>query len=82
MGLKKETYFEGKIWEEMKMITKDMVINDVIRKYPKTVTVFSNFKVDACCGGGFSIEKTVATSGIDMNALLAALNKVVQAGSK
>ena len=26
------------------MITKDMVINDVIKKYPKTITVFSNFK--------------------------------------
>ncbi|KAB2835602.1 MAG: disulfide oxidoreductase [Candidatus Brocadia sp.] len=61
------------------MITKDMVINDVIKKYPKTITVFSNFKVDACCGGGFSIEKTVSASGIDLNALLTALNKVVMA---
>ena len=39
------------------IITKDMVINDVIKKYPKTITIFSNFKVDSCCGGGFSIEK-------------------------
>ncbi|OOP55494.1 MAG: hypothetical protein AYP45_14505 [Candidatus Brocadia carolinensis] len=61
------------------MITKDMVINDVIKKYPKTITVFSNFKVDACCGGGFSIEKTISATGIDLNALLTALNKVVVA---
>ena len=58
------------------LITKDMVINDVIKKYPKTITVFSNFKVDSCCGGGFSIEKTAGMSGTDMDALLKALNKV------
>ena len=57
------------------MITKDMVINDVIKKYPKTITVFSNFKVDSCCGGGFSIEKTAGMSGIDIDALLKSLNK-------
>jgi regulator of cell morphogenesis and NO signaling len=61
------------------LITKDMVINDVIKKYPKTITVFSNFKVDSCCGGGFSIEKTAGMSGIDMDALLKALNKVATA---
>ena len=61
------------------MITKDMIINDVIKKYPKTITVFSNFKVDSCCGGGFSIEKTAGMSGIDMDALLKALNKVASA---
>lgn len=61
------------------LITKDMVINDVIKKYPKTITVFSNFKVDSCCGGGFSIEKTAGMSGIDMDALLKALNKVIPA---
>jgi regulator of cell morphogenesis and NO signaling len=61
------------------MITKDMVINDVIKKYPKTITVFSNFKVDSCCGGGFSIEKTAGMSGIDMDALLKALNNVATA---
>ena len=68
--------------EEKKIITKDMVINDVIKKYPKTITVFSNFKVDSCCGGGFSIEKTAGMSGIDMNALLNALNKVAVVGGK
>lgn len=62
--------------EEKTTITKDMIINDVIKKYPKTITVFSNFKVDSCCGGGFSIEKTAGMSGIEINSLLKALNKV------
>ena len=60
---------------EKAVITKDMVINDVIKKYPKTITIFSKYKVDSCCGGGFSIEKTAGMSGVDMAALLNALNK-------
>lgn len=67
---------------EKMIITKDMVINDVIKKYPKTITIFSNFKVDSCCGGGVSIEKTAGVSGINLDALLQALNKVALAGSK
>jgi regulator of cell morphogenesis and NO signaling len=67
---------------EKAVITKDMIINDVIKKYPKTITVFNNFKVDSCCGGGVSIEKTAGASGVDIDALLKALNKVASAGSK
>ncbi len=64
---------------EKAVITKDMIINDVIKKYPKTITIFSKYKVDSCCGGGFSIEKTAGMSGIDMAVLLTALNKAASA---
>ena len=56
------------------LVTKDMVINDVIKKYPKTIRIFNKFKVDACCGGGSSIEKTAGADGVDIEALLKALN--------
>ncbi len=62
---------------ENKVITKDMIINDVIQKYPKTIGIFKDFGVDSCCGGGFSIEKTAAMSGGDMEKLLEKLNKAV-----
>ncbi len=62
-------------------ITKNMTINDVVKKYPKTITVFSKFKVDSCCGGAGSIEKTAGMSGVDIVALMAALNKAAGAGS-
>ena len=67
---------------EKALITKDMIINDVIKKYPKTITVFNNFKVDSCCGGGVSIEKTAGMSGVNINALLQALNKVAMSSVK
>jgi regulator of cell morphogenesis and NO signaling len=59
------------------LVTKDMIINDVIRKYPKTMKVFKDFKVDSCCGGGFSIEKTARADGVDLVSLLKALNGAV-----
>lgn len=58
-------------------ITGDLVINEVIRRYPQTIKVFNRFHVDACCGGGFSIETTAARDGVDVQALLKALNEVV-----
>ena len=39
----------------METITRDMVINDVIRKHPETIKVFNEYKVDSCCGGGASM---------------------------
>lgn len=59
-------------------ITRDKIINDVIKKYPQSIAVFNEFRVDSCCGGGQSIEKTAAADGIDVDALLQALNEAVK----
>ena len=59
-------------------ITKDMIINEVIKKYPQTISVFNRFGVDACCGGGQSIERTATADGINVSALLITLNEVTQ----
>ena len=63
-------------------ITRDRIINDVIKKYPQSIAVFNEFQVDSCCGGGQSIEKTAAAGGIDVDALLRALNEAVTAGGE
>lgn len=64
MGLKKE------------IITKNMIINEVVKKYPSTLKVLNKFKVDSCCGGGQSIEKTAAQDKVNLEELLSALNEV------
>jgi len=61
----------------MATITRDMVINDVIKKHPQTIKVFNDYKVDSCCGGGASIETTAKRDGIDVEGLLKALNEAV-----
>ena len=62
----------------METITRNMVINDVIRKHPETIRVFNEYKVDSCCGGGASIETTAKRDGVDIEPLVNALNAAVQ----
>lgn len=63
--------------EKQEKITREMIINDVIKKYPQTIAVFNTYRVDSCCGGGQSIEKTATVDGVDVEALLTALNQAV-----
>jgi regulator of cell morphogenesis and NO signaling len=64
----------------METITGTMIINDVIKKYPQTIKVFNDHKVDSCCGGGAPIETTAKRDGVDVDGLLKALNEA--AGKK
>ena len=59
------------------LITRAMIINDVIKKHPQTIAVFNQFHVDSCCGGGQSIEQTATRDGVDVGALMQALNDTV-----
>ncbi len=62
----------------MQAITRDMIINDVIRKYPRTIKVFNDFRVDSCCGGGAPIETTAKRDGVDVESLIKALNESLE----
>jgi iron-sulfur cluster repair protein YtfE (RIC family) len=60
-------------------ITKDMIVREVADRWPQTVAVFGNHKVDFCCGGAHSIEQTARARGCqDIDALLADLNHAVE----
>ena len=68
----------------MATISGDMVINEVIKKYPATIKVFNDYRGDSCCGGGAPIEVTARRDGVDVDGLVRALNAAVeepQAGS-
>lgn len=61
----------------METITRNMVINEVIKKYPQTIRVFNEYKVDSCCGGGAPIDTTAKRDGVDVEKLIRALNEAV-----
>jgi hypothetical protein len=62
-------------------ITKDMIVKDVTKRWPQTVNVFGNHKLDFCCGGAHSIEQTANARGChDIEALIKDLNGAVQSG--
>jgi len=60
-------------------ITKDMLLGEVVNKYPKAVEVFMKHGLPcAMCGVAFSetIEQGATSHGIDLKLLLKELNKV------
>jgi hybrid cluster-associated redox disulfide protein len=63
-------------------ITKEMSIVDVVQQYPQTVQVFRNYGMGClgCAAARFeNIEQGAAAHGIDIAALVADLNKAVNA---
>ncbi len=61
--------------EKKQKITKDLVVNDVIRDFPKTIGVFTRYGIDSCCGGAVSIEEAAKRDGAPLEDLLDALNE-------
>jgi regulator of cell morphogenesis and NO signaling len=70
--------FTGRRRCAMATITGGMVINEVIKKYPATIKVFNDYRVDSCCGGGAPIEVTARRDGVDVDGLVRALNTAVE----
>lgn len=58
-----------------KKITGDMVINDVIKRYPWTLPVFHHLDVDSCCGGARTIATMAQEHGYDLDAVIAELKE-------
>lgn len=61
-------------------ITKDMSISEIVEKNPETIAVFRNFGMGClgCSAARFeNIEQGASAHGIDLEKLLADLNKIV-----
>lgn len=56
-------------------ISKQMIVNDCIKAYPKTIGVFTQFKIDSCCGGAVPIEDAAKRDGAALEELMNALNE-------
>lgn len=60
------------------LIPPTMSVSRAIRLFPATVTVFSAFGINACCGGDASIEEAARREGADAVALVGALNRAAE----
>jgi iron-sulfur cluster repair protein YtfE (RIC family) len=58
-------------------ISKADVVNDVIAAMPRTIGVFNDHGIDACCGGAVTIREAAERDGADLYALMRALHQVV-----
>ena len=48
-------------------------VNEVIAKYPDTISVFNSFGVDLCCGADDTLSKAAQESETDNEVLMSAL---------
>ena len=58
-------------------ITGDLIINQVINRFPETVEAFHRFNIDACCGGNRTIALAAKEDKADLAALIAGLNDII-----
>ena len=54
-------------------------VNEILVQHPAAVSAFNTFGIDACCGGDASLEAAARRDGADLVALIAALDKLIDA---
>jgi regulator of cell morphogenesis and NO signaling len=57
-------------------IDPSWTINDVIAKYPDTISVFNSFGLDLCCGADEKLSTAAEEAAIDSEALMSALVEI------
>lgn len=56
----------------------EMTVNEVIRRYPATVALFSRWGIDSCCGGGLPVAEAAQRHGVDLATVAAELERAVR----
>jgi regulator of cell morphogenesis and NO signaling len=64
------------------VIDTGTTVNDVIRAYPISVSVFNELGIDACCGGDASLAEAAGRDGVDLGTLLARLDATIASSAR
>ena len=51
-------------------------INEIVARYPAALPVLQRFGLDTCCGGALALATAAEHHALDVQAILAALEKV------
>jgi iron-sulfur cluster repair protein YtfE (RIC family) len=54
-----------------------LTVNQIILRYPAAIAVMNEFGIDSCCGGGTSLQAAAQRDGLDLDALLTALEAIM-----
>lgn len=55
----------------------DVLIRDLVGAYPRTLTVLAPLGIDLCCGGGHPLGEALDLHGLDRDAVLPEVARVV-----
>lgn len=59
------------------LIERDLTIGEIVDENFKTAEIFNEFDIDFCCGGNRSLENVCENQGINIEYLMASLQKIV-----
>ena len=65
--------------EDVRSWSAASTVNDVVRLYPPTLSVFRSFGIDSCCGGALSLTEAAARHGVELEVLETALERAIVA---
>ena len=58
-------------------IDKGSTVNEIVAQYPDSISVFNQFGIDSCCGGGVPLADAAHRDGANVDELFAALQEVI-----
>ena len=61
----------------MRHIDPKTTVNQLLIDHPVVIKVLNDFGVDACCGGASTLEEAATNDNIDLDTLLAALERLI-----
>lgn len=56
------------------MITKDMLVSDIVKQSPKAADIFRRNRIDFCCGGNVPLEDAMNEKSKSLDTLLEEIN--------
>lgn len=60
-------------------IDTSMTVNDVVRLYPSTISIFNQHGIDTCCGGALPVAVAAERHQVDLLFLLQQLKQAIEA---
>jgi len=62
-------------------ITGEWSVNDTIRQFPESISVFNRLGVDSCCGGAATLADSAREAGIEPGEMISMLTVAIEAGT-
>lgn len=64
--------------QSLAAITESSTVNEVIKTFPVTLEIFTEFGLDTCCGGGLTLQAASQKAGMLPDELISRLESHVQ----
>lgn len=63
-------------------VIPSMTVSEIVRVFPPAMHVFSNYKIDLCCGGRHPLEMVATKHGLPLEQILCELDAAIEAADR